>query len=91
MGLLRRIGNIAGGVLKKVGQVGGQVLGAVGHVKAFADKTGLTGALQTALMSNPETAPLGAGLALANKGIAIGQKVANKLVQGGQALQNATG
>lgn len=78
MSVLRRIGQFASGVLRKVGQIGTKVLSGVGNVKAVADQSGLTGVLQTALMSNPATMPLAAGLA-----------AANPIINGAKALTSA--
>lgn len=66
MSVLRKIGSFFKGAIRKVGDVGGKVLGVVGGIKKVADATGITGALQGALMSNPVTAPAGIALAAAN-------------------------
>jgi hypothetical protein len=86
MGLLRKLASFGGNVLRKVGQVGGAVLDGVGKVKSVMDNMGVTNALQNVLMATPETAPLGAGLALANKGIKAGQNIAGKLQNVGQRM-----
>jgi hypothetical protein len=88
MGLLRKLASFGGNVLRKVGKVGGAVLDGVGKVKSVMDNMGVTNALQNVLMSSPETAPLGAGLALANKGIKAGQQFANTLQNTGQRMMD---
>ena len=87
MGLLRKIASFGGNVLRNVGQVGGAVLDGVAKVKGVMDNMGVTNALQNVLMATPETAPLGAGLALANKGIKAGQNFANTLQNVGGKMQ----
>lgn len=79
MSVLRRIGNFAKSVIRKVGDVGGKVIKGVSTVKNFADKTGITGAVTSALMSNPQTAPLAAGLALANPMLKAAGGVSNAM------------
>lgn len=73
MSILRKIGSFAGNALRKIGDVGGKVLGVIGGVKKFADSTGLTQLAQTALMSNPTTAPAGMALAAANPILGAGK------------------
>lgn len=90
MSVLRKIGNFFGGVLRKVGQVGGGVLNVIGKVKEVADKSGITSALTGMLASNPLTAPIAAGLSLANPAIDLAKKVTNGIQQGGNALQNVS-
>jgi hypothetical protein len=61
-----RFGHFGGNILRKVGDIGGRVVNAVSNVKNVMDKTGITGILTGALASNPVTAPVAAGLAMAN-------------------------
>jgi hypothetical protein len=75
MSILRKNGNFAGGVLRKVGRIGGQVLKGISAVQSVADSTGITSAVQSALMSNPMTAPDGAALALSNPALKATQGV----------------
>lgn len=66
MGVLRKIGSFFKGAVKKFGEIGGKVVSTIGQVKNVMDSTGITGALTGALASNPITAPLAAGLTIAN-------------------------
>jgi hypothetical protein len=78
MSVLRRIGSFFKGAVRKIGDVGGGILKGVGAVKGVMDKTGITGALTSALASNPYTAPVAAGLTMANP-----------IISGAQSLTSA--
>lgn len=81
MGFLRKVGQIASGVLRRVGQIGGKILSGIGNVKQVADQTGLTGALTGMLASNPMTAPIAAGVSLANPIIGAGKSLTNSMAK----------
>lgn len=69
MAILKKFGNFLGNAIKRIGEVGGKVASIVGGIKNVADQTGLTSLAQTALMSNPVTAPAGMALSFANPAI----------------------
>lgn len=75
MSVLRKFGNFVNGAIKKFGQIGNKVASVVGSVKSVADQTGLTSLAQTALMSNPVTAPAGMALSFANPAISATKSI----------------
>jgi hypothetical protein len=83
MSILRKIGRFGMNVLRKVGDVGGTILKGISAVKKVADNTGVTSMVQGALMSNPETAPFGAALAMSNSVLKAGQGVTSAMSKAG--------
>ena len=81
-----KFGQVVGNVMRKVGDIGGRVVSGISEVKNVMDKTGATRMLEAGLMSNPATAPFGAGLAMASPILRGAQALTGGLSNFGRTL-----